>query len=252
MNEGDNIPSWQSLIGKPIGTKIGFIVDGMVQSWEEARNTPSPSAGIVAPGFFKYRDLNGDGRITRSDDMTYMGRPNFPELMYGLNIDLAYKGFDFSALLQGAGRASVNLAGTYEGSSGTSGVDDNSPFTRTFYGYGNSPYFLMENSWSPTNTDAEFPRMTAYKAQLSPHNAHKNSGWVRKGDYLRLKSVQIGYTLPKHWIGGAKLQQVRLYATGSNLLTFDYLKYLDPEMPNVNNGFYPQQRIYSFGLNVTF
>ncbi|QBQ42774.1 TonB-dependent receptor [Sphingobacterium psychroaquaticum] len=252
LNEGDNIPSWQSLIGKPIGTKIGFIVDGMVQSWEEARNTPSPSAGIVAPGFFKYRDLNGDGRITRSDDMTYMGRPNFPELMYGLNIDLAYKGFDFSALLQGAGRASVNLAGTYEGSSGTSGVDDNSPFTRTFYGYGNSPYFLMENSWSPTNTDAEFPRMTAYKAQLSPHNAHKNSGWVRKGDYLRLKSVQIGYTLPKHWIGGAKLQQVRLYATGSNLLTFDYLKYLDPEMPNVNNGFYPQQRIYSFGLNVTF
>src|SRR5690606_15863542 len=133
LNEGDNIPAWQSLVGKPIGTKIGFVVDGMVQTWEEARNTPSPSAGIVAPGFFKYRDLNGDGRITRSDDMTYIGRANMPELMYGLNIDLAYKGFDFAALLQGAGLSSVNLAGTYEGSSGTTGVDDNTPFTRTFY-----------------------------------------------------------------------------------------------------------------------
>ncbi|PRD52724.1 SusC/RagA family TonB-linked outer membrane protein [Sphingobacterium gobiense] len=252
LNEGDNIPSWQSLIGKPIGTKIGFVVDGMVQSWEEAADTPSPSGGIVAPGFFKYRDLNGDGRITRNDDMTYIGRSNLPELMYGLNIDLAYKGFDFSALLQGAGLSSVNLAGTYEGSSGTSGVDDNTPFTRTFYGYGNSPYFLVENAWRPDNPDAEFPRLTAYKAQLSAHNAHKNSGWERKGDYLRLKSVQIGYTLPQRWIAGAKLQQVRFYATGSNLMTFDYLKYLDPEMPNVNNGFYPQQRIYAFGVNVTF
>ena len=252
LNEGDNIPSWQSLIGQPIGTKIGFIVDGMVQTWEEAWDTPSPSAGIVAPGFFKYRDLNGDGKITRGDDMTYIGRPNFPELMYGLNMDLTYKGFDFSALFQGAGLSSVNLAGTYEGSSGTSGVDDNTPFTRTFYGYGNSPYFLVENAWRPDNTDAEFPRLTSYKAGLSPHNAHKNSGWERKGDYLRLKSVQIGYTLPKKWTSGAKIQQLRLYATGSNLFTLDYLKYLDPEMPNVNNGFYPQQRIYAFGVNVTF
>lgn len=252
LNEGDNIPAWQSLIGKSYGTKIGFIVDGMVQTWEEARNTPSPAAGIVAPGFFKYRDLNGDGKITRADDMTYIGKSNMPELMYGLNIDLAYKGFDFSALLQGAGMSHVSLAGTYEGSSGTSGIDDNTPFTRTFYGYGNSPYFLIENAWRPDNTDAEFPRMTAYKAQLSAHNAHKNSGWVRKGDYLRLKSVQIGYTLPITWTSKAKIQQVRLYATGSNIFTFDHVKYLDPEMPNVNNGFYPQQRIYAFGVNVTF
>lgn len=252
LNEGENIPAWQSLIGKSYGTKIGFIVDGMVQTWEEARNTPSPAAGIVAPGFFKYRDLNGDGKITRADDMTYIGKSNLPELMYGLNVNLAYKGFDFSALLQGAGMSHVSLAGTYEGSSGTSGVDDNTPFTRTFYGYGNSPYFLMENAWRPDNPNAEFPRMTAYKASLSAHNAHKNSGWVRKGDYLRLKSVQIGYSLPQAWITGAKIQQVRLYATGSNLFTFDHLKYLDPEMPNVNNGFYPQQRIYAFGVNVTF
>ncbi|WP_164126369.1 SusC/RagA family TonB-linked outer membrane protein [Sphingobacterium luzhongxinii] len=252
LNQAANTPEWQNLIGKPRGTKIGFVTDGFIDTWEEAANTSSPSGGIVAPGFFRYKDLNGDGRITRTDDMTYIGRSNMPELLYGLNIDLAYKGFDFSALLQGAGRSSVSLAGTYEGSSGTSGIDDNTPFTRTFYGYGNSPYFLVENAWRPDNTDAEFPRMTAYKAQLSSHNAHINSGWIRKGDYLRVKSLQLGYTLPQDWTKQAKIQKVRLVATGSNLFTFDYLKYLDPEMPNVNNGFYPQQRVFSFGVNVTF
>ncbi|WP_398454413.1 SusC/RagA family TonB-linked outer membrane protein [Sphingobacterium thalpophilum] len=253
LDEANGIPSWQSLIGRPIGTKIGFVKEGMVQTWEEARNTPSPSSGFMAPGFFKFKDLNGDGRITRADDMTYIGRSNIPELTFGLNIDMAYKGFDFSALLQGAARADVALAGTYEGSSGTSGVEDNTPFTRPFYNYGNSPYFLVENSWREDNPNAEFPRLSAYKATgMSANNANANSGWIRKGDYLRLKSVQIGYTFPKSVLNTAKIEHVRVFASGSNLFTWDYLKYLDPEMPNVNNGFYPQQRIFEFGLSVTF
>jgi TonB-linked SusC/RagA family outer membrane protein len=253
LDEANGIPSWQSLIGKPIGTKIGFVKEGMVQTWEEARNTPSPSSGFMAPGFFKFKDLNGDGRITRTDDMTYIGRSNVPELTFGLNFDMAYKGFDFSALLQGAARVDVALAGAYEGSSGTSGVEDNTPFTRPFYNYGNSPYFLVENSWREDNPNAEFPRMSAYKATgMSTNNANANSGWIRKGDYLRLKSVQLGYTFPKGLLNAAKIEHVRVFASGSNLFTWDYLKYLDPEMPNVNNGFYPQQRIFEFGLSVTF
>lgn len=251
--EADGTPSYLSVIGRSYGEKTGFVVDGMIQTWEEARNTPSPSSGILAPGSFKFRDLNGDGRITRAEDMTFIGRSNVPELMFGLNIDMAYKGFDFSALFQGAAMAHVSLAGTYEGSSGTSGVDDNTPFTRTFYGFGNSPYFLVENSWTPDNPNAEFPRLSAYKASgMSTHNAHKNSAWLRKGDYLRLKAIQLGYTLPKSTLDKAKIDNVRLFVTGSNIFTWDYVKYLDPEMPNVNNGFYPQQRIFSFGVNVTF
>lgn len=251
-DENTSLPAWQRTVGRSVGEKIGFIVDGMYQNWDEASNGISPSAGVIAPGFFKYHDLNGDGRITRTDDMTYIGRSNMPQLMYGLNFDLKYRGFDFSALLQGAALCDVSLAGTYEGSSGTTGVDDNTPFTKTFYGYGNSPYFLVENAWTPDNPNAEFPRLSAYKAPLSAHNAHINSGWIRNGAYLRLKAVQFGYTIPKKVIGRAGIQQVRLYATGSNLFTWDHLKYLDPEMPNVNNGFYPQQRIYSFGVNLTF
>ncbi|MCT1523021.1 SusC/RagA family TonB-linked outer membrane protein [Sphingobacterium hotanense] len=251
--EPDGTPSYLSVIGRSVGEKTGFVVDGMIQTWEEANNAMSPSSGIIAPGSFKFRDLNGDGRLTRAEDMTFIGRSNVPELTFGLNIDMAYKGFDFSALFQGAALADVTLAGTYEGSSGTTGVDDNTPFTRTFYGFGNSPYFLVENSWTPDNPNAEFPRLSSYKATgMSAHNANKNSAWIRKGDYLRLKSVQLGYTLPKTLTERAKIENVRLFVTGSNLFTWDYLKYLDPEMPNVNNGFYPQQRIYSFGLNVTF
>lgn len=252
LNESPGLPEWQRRVGRSIGEKMGFIADGMYQTWEEAANGTSPSGGVVAPGFFKYRDLNGDGRLTRADDMTFVGRSNLPEIMYGLNIDLRYGGFDFSALFQGAALANVNLAGTYEGSSGTSGVDDNTPFTKTFYGYGNSPYFLVEDSWTPDNPHAKFPRLTAYKAPLSSNNAHSNSGWIRDGSYLRLKSAQLGYSLPARLLNKIKVQQVRFYISGFNLITWDKLKYLDPEMPNVNNGFYPQQRMYSGGVNITF
>ncbi len=251
-NESAGLPDWQRTVGRSVGQKLGFVVDGMYQTWEEAANGASPSGGVIAPGFFKYRDLNGDGRLTRADDMTFVGRSNIPELMYGLNIDLQYGGFDFTALFQGAALVNVNLAGTYEGSSGTSGVDDNTPFTKTFYGYGNSPYFLVENSWTPDNPNAAYPRLTAYKASLSAHNAHSNSGWIRDGSYLRLKSAQLGYTLPKRMLNKIKVQQVRFYVSGFNLFTWDSLKYLDPEMPNVNNGFYPQQKMYSGGVNITF
>lgn len=250
-DENPNLPYWQRVTGRSIGEKMGFVVDGIYQSWEETKNAVSPSSGIVAPGFFKYKDLNGDGRLTRTDDMTFVGRSNLPEIMYGLNLNLDYGLFDFSALFQGAALCEVTLAGTYEGSSGTYGIDDNTPFTKTFYGYGNSPYFLVENSWTPDNPNARYPRLTAYKAPLSSHNAHANSGWIVDGSYLRLKSVRLGFRLPSRLLK-SKIEQCRFYVSGFNLFTWDKLKYLDPEMPNVNNGFYPQQRILSGGVNITF
>lgn len=250
-NESTGLPEWQRTVGRSVGEKLGFVVEGMYQNWEEASNGVSPSGGVVAPGFFKYKDLNGDGRLTRTDDMTFVGKPNTPQLMFGLNIDLKYKGFDFSALIQGAALCSVSLAGTYEGSSNVNGIDDNTPFTKTFYNFGNSPYYLVEDSWTPENQGAKFPRLSSYKATLSAHNAHANSGWIRDGSYVRLKSAQLGYTIPAKLVNAAKIKQVRVYVSGFNLFTWDKLKYLDPEMPNVNNGFYPQQRMISGGVNIT-
>ncbi|MDB5108936.1 MAG: TonB-dependent receptor [Mucilaginibacter sp.] len=251
INENPNLPSWQKRTGRPIGEKMGFVVEGFYQSWEEARNGSSPSSGAIAPGYFKYKDLNGDGRITRDADMTFIGRSNLPEIMYGLNLEASYSGFDFSALFQGAALSSIALGGVYEGSSGTSGIEDNSPFTKTFYGFGNSPYYLVEQAWTPTNTNAKYPRLTSGGVALSPHNANANSGFIVNNDYLRLKSIQLGYTLPKSFFK-YKIERIRFYVSGFNLFTWDKLKYLDPEMPNVNNGFYPQQKMISGGMNVTF
>lgn len=250
--ESDNLPAWQRTVGRSFGEKIGFIADGLYQSWEETKDIVSPSGGIVPPGFFRYRDLNNDGRITRADDMTFIGRSNMPEIMYGLNIDLQYKGFDLSTLFQGAALSDVFLSGPYEGSSATSGIDATTVMSRTFYQRGNAPYFLVENSWTPDNPNAEFPRLTAGKAAMGAHNAHANSGFLRNGAYLRLKSAQIGYTIPAKVVEKVKLGGVRLHATASNLFTWDYLEYFDPEMPNVHNGFYPQQKLFAFGVSVTF
>lgn len=251
LTENENLPSWQRRTGTSVGEKLGFVVDGFYNTWEEARNGSSPSAGFLAPGFFKYRDLNGDGRITRDADMTFVGKSNIPEIMYGLNIELGYKGFDFSALFQGAAISSIALGGVYEGSSNVSGIEDNSPFTRTFYNFGNSPYYLVEQSWSPDNPNAKFGRLTTNTASFSPHNANANSAHVVKNDYLRLKAIQLGYTLPKS-LFNSKIERVRLNVSGFNLFTWDKLKYLDPESPNVNNGFYPQQKMISGGVSVTF
>jgi TonB-linked SusC/RagA family outer membrane protein len=251
-DENTSLPYWQRTVGRSYGEKIGFVVDGIYQNWEETKDAVSPSGGVVAPGFFKYRDLNNDGKITRSDDMTFIGRSNIPEMMFGLNIDLKYKNFDFSSFFQGAALSDVALSGLYEGSSGTSGIEAFTVMSRSFYQNGNAPYFLVENSWSSDNPNAEFPRLTAGKAALGAHNAHSSSGYLRNGAYLRLKSLQLGYSLPKSILNYAKIQKVRFYATASNLFTLDHLKYFDPEMPNVNNGFYPQQKLFAFGINVVF
>jgi hypothetical protein len=252
MAENPNLPYWQRRTGRPIGEKFGFVTDGFYQTWAEARDASSPSSGIMAPGFFRYKDLNGDGKVTRDDDMTFIGRSNLPEIMYGLNLQVKYGIVDFSALFQGAALSDVSLAGAYEGSSGTYWIEDNTPFTKSFYGGGNSPYYLVEQAWTPTNKNARFPRLTSDGVSLSPHNANANSGYVVHSGYLRLKSAQIGVSLPENLLRRIKFQQCRLYVSGFNLFTWDKLKYIDPEMPNVNNGFYPQQRMVSVGANITF
>lgn len=248
----DGTPEWQNPIGRPLGQKQGYISEGLFQSWDEVSKWSSSPAGTAAPGFIKYRDLNGDGVITQGGDFAFIGRSNFPEIMYGLNLDVRYGAFDLSALFQGAGRADVSLGGTYEGSAGVSGVMDNTPFTRSFYNFGNSPYYLIEQAWRPDNPNATLPRLTANRAGYPNHNGWMNSQYVVNGAYLRLKTVQLGFNVPRPLMQRFKVEGARFYLAGFNLFTWDHLDYLDPEMPNANNGFYPQQKMMTFGANITF
>src|SRR5690606_23814436 len=248
----DGIPAWQNPLGRPLGQKTGYISEGLFQSWDEVYHWPTSPAGAAAPGFIKYRDLNGDGVISQGGDFGFIGRSNFPEIMYGLNLGLQYEGFDLSVFFQGASRADVSLGGTYEGSAGVNGVMDNTPFTRSFYNFGNSPYYLIEQAWRPDNPGATLPRLTANRGGYPNHNGWMNSQYVINGEYLRLKSVQLGYNVPEQLLSKVGIDRARIYVAGYNLFTWDHLKYLDPEMPNANNGFYPQNKTITIGVNITF
>jgi hypothetical protein len=111
---------------------------------------------------------------------------------------------------------------------------------------------VVENSWTPDNPGGELPRLSL--VTVSSNNAYSSTFWYRDGDYLRMKTAQIGYNLPKKWLMQTGVEGVRIYAEGYNLFTLSGLnKYnIDPESPAVNNGYYQQQRTYSFGVKLTF
>ncbi|WP_291600886.1 TonB-dependent receptor [Bacteroides sp.] len=242
MTEDANVPNYMRSTGRPMGEYWGFVAEGLFQTEEEIAH--SAVYGPTLPGDIKLKDINGDGKITYDQDRVPIGRSSTPEMMFGLNLAGEWKGIDFSMLLQGAALFDVNLCGVY--------ADvgyDNTFYTKPFYCDGNTPYYLVENSWRPDHTNADYPRLGI----VSRENGGKmSSWWVEDGAYVRLKTLQVGYTLPSKWTAAAGIKKVRAYFAGGNLLTLSHLKHLDPEMPGVNQGYYPQQRTFEFGLNISF
>ena len=186
--------------------------------------------------------MNNDD-VLDDNDRTKIGDP-WPDFVYGLSLGASWKGFDFNMLLQGAALFDVNLCGLY-----SSGIRDDTFYTRPFYADGNTPYYLVEGAWRPDHTDAKYPRLGI---ESRSNGGKFSSWWVEDGSYVRLKSIQLGYTIPKKWSKKAGFERIRAYVAGGNLFTLSHLEHMDPEMPSVNQGYYPQQRTYEFGLNVTF
>ena len=246
--DSENTPDYLKLTGKEVGSQLGFIDEGLYQSQEEIDNHPTITGSPVLPGYIKYKDRNGDGKISYAQDMGYVGKSPYSKFQTSLNLYGNWKGFDFDLLLQSGIGRTVALTGVYT-STGSVGIMDNTAFTKLFYHGGNSPQFIAENSWTPENVNAEFPRLSM--VTVSSNNAYSSTFWYRNGNYLRLKSFQLGYTIPQTLTKSLGIDKIRLYVEGSNLLTFSELtKYnIDPEQPGVNNGYYPQQRTLSFGLN---
>ena len=248
--DSENTPDYRKLTGKEVGSQLGYIAEGLFQSQEEIDNSPTMDGKPVLPGYIKYKDRNGDGKISYDQDMGYVGKSAYPKFQSSLNLNGAWRGFDIDILFQGGLGRTVALTGVYT-SPGSEGIMDDTAFTQMFYHGGNSPTFLPENSWTPENTNAEFPRLSL--VIVSSNNGYSSTHWYRSGDYLRLKTFQIGYTIPPRLIKSIGFGGLRVYAEGSNIFTFSELtKYnIDPEQPGVNNGYYPQQRTISFGLNLT-
>ncbi len=242
--DSENTPDYRKLTGKEVGAQLGFIAEGLFQTQEEIDNSPTITGSPVLPGYIKYKDRNGDGKISYAQDMGYVGKSPYAKFQTSLNLNGNWKGFDFDILLQSGLGRSVALTGVY-----SSGIMDNTVFTRMFYHGGNTPEFVPENSWTPDNQDAEFPRLSL--VTVSTNNAYSSTFWYRNGNYLRVKSFQIGYTIPASVINKSGFERIRIFMEGSNLLTFSGLKKynIDPEQPGVNNGYYPQQKTLSLGLS---
>lgn len=241
----DNHPSYRAVLGQPIGVKYGYHALGLFQTQEQLDEYPVAPSGHIELGALRYEDVNGDGKIDPAHDYVKIGRSSVPEMTFSLNAEAGWKAFSLSMLFQGAALCSYTLNGEY-----MNGNTDGTMFTRQFYGGGNALRHLVEGSWRPDHTDAEYPRL---RASGNANNAWSSSWWVKDGSYLRLKNLQLSYTLPKEvFRPGRGLDRLRVYFAGTNLFTLSAFKYLDPENPGINNGYYPQQRTFSMGLDITF
>ena len=241
-----NSPEVWKRTGKPVGAFLAWTADGLYKSEEEIDNSAwyntRPNIGDI-----KYVDINGDGKID-TNDKGLVGRPNRPQLTYGLNLDFAWNGIDFNAQFTGGALFDVSLTGTYFNDN-----DDNTFWTQTFKEGANSPLYLVKNAYSIYNPDGTFPRLTLGAPGHGGDNGLASTFWLRDGKYIRLKSAQIGYTFPNKWTSKIGIQAFRLFVEGQNIFTIDGLpEGIDPESPGVNNGYYPQQRLLMGGLTLTF
>ena len=215
--------------GQPINSLFGYVAEGLFQTQEQVDNHAYQHS-MTAPGDIIYKDINGDG-IINGDDRTILGS-TIPRYTYGVNLFLGLKGFDFNAFFSGVGKCNGYQYGALiEGP-----IWDG--FTTK----------EMLDRWTPQNTNATWPRLV----YNTIHNQEASSFWIQSTSFFRLKNAQIGYTLPRNFVQSINLSRVRIYLSGENIFTLTKAKNLDPEYPSGRVNYYPQTKIYTLGLNITF
>lgn len=238
---------YRLLTGQPLNRAYGYIADRLFVDDEEAKNSPTQifSTGGFAPqgGDIKYRDLNGDGKIDGADQ-TFLGDPNIPQIVYGFGVTGGWHNFDLSAFFQGQAKVSFFID-----------PGRTSPFIQSPDGQFNGNTQLLQayadNHWSEDNQNlyALYPRL-GINGAIIENNRQQSTWWMRDGSFLRLKSVEFGYTLPAKIAKSLGVKNTRIYFNGLNLLTWSPFKLWDPELGG--NGFaYPIQKVFNLGLNVT-
>ena len=217
--------------GLALYTFWGYKYLGIFQTDAEAEEYMYDSPGVYHAGDAKYQDLNGDGKMDENDKMA-LGNP-FPWLTYGLNASVAWKGIDLQVFFQGVAGNEIY----------------NALRIRT-EGTGNSATLstAMRNVWSASHPEGTIPNPFGCS-----NNFADNSRYVESGAYLRLKNLQLGYTLPEKWTSRIKMSRCRFYVSGSNVFTLTRYTGYDPEVGGgVDYGNYPQSRTWLFGVNITF
>ncbi len=232
---------WRSRIGLNLSQPFGYIAERLFIDDADIANSPIQTFGEYMPGDIKYKDINNDGIIDINDEVP-IGYPTTPEIIYGFGISSSYKNFDFSFFFQGSARSSFFID-AYR----------TSPFIDTAGGaIGNNALLSAwaNDHWSENdrNLYAAWPRLSD---QLIDNNNRNSTWWLRDGGFLRLKSLELGYSINTENIKKLKLDALRIYLSGTNLFTFSKFKIWDVEMGGNGLG-YPIQKGVNLGLNMNF
>jgi TonB-linked SusC/RagA family outer membrane protein len=227
-------------LGEPIDAFYGLVADRIAQASDfdvDAANRYSPRYPVIAgdpaqPGDLIYKDLNGDGVISLDKDRKVIGSA-IPRYTYGVRANVGWHGFDASVFVQGVGKVDGYISG---------------PARHAYINEGSLPQEVHRDRWTPENTGGSYPRLTYQQG----HNQRLSTFWLEDASYLRLKNVQLGYTLPVTLTERFRVSRLRIYGSADNLLTrTDFFYAYDPETPVSVGGFYPQVKTVVFGLNVT-
>lgn len=232
-----NKPDYQKEAGYRINQFRGYEVLGFFQDEEDIKSSPDQSSlgGPIIPGDLKYRDVNEDG-VINEEDKTPIGYARVPEIMYAVTPGVTWKGFEISAMFQGAANASIFFTG-------------NAGFEFAGAAGGGQVSKTHQDYWTPDNQDASYPSLH----KVAKHsNKNINSFHLKSGNYLRLKNVTLSYTFPSKICKKMKMENLKVYLNASNLYTWSKIDNFDPEVVNQSGDVYPQQSVYNLGININF
>ncbi len=242
-DEQNNVYVYQNDRNYRVDQAKGLVALGLFKDYDDIRNSPQQQFGVYQPGDIKYKDVNGDG-VVNDGDRVAIGATRRPNLIYGLGASAHWKGLDFNVHFQGAGKS-------------------------TFFTYGKTVYAFSEGEWgqvmkgimgdnrwisadisgdpSTEDPNASYPRLSFGG---NANNYRESTFWLRNGQYLRLKTAEVGYNLPKHLSNWIKTDNVRLFFVGTNLMTWSKFKLWDPELATPRGEDYPPAKSFTFGINV--
>jgi len=230
MDDAPGIPEYQKQVGKPIGSQLLYQAIGIFRTTADLTKYPALTGNM--PGDLIYSDASGDGKIT-ADDRVRESLSNVPQIVYGISPALEYNNFDFTMMIQGQAR----VAQLVMPESGT---------------IGNFFSSWADNRWSPDNINGSYPRVDTRTTSSINAGLNVNNFWLDNTAFLRIKSVELGYTLPTSLLSRLHIQKTRIYSNVSNLFTFTKVKDYDPEGTSQTAQFYPQLRLYNIGVNISF
>jgi TonB-linked SusC/RagA family outer membrane protein len=231
IDEASGILPYQSQTGHPLNTYLLYTATGIFRTADEIAKTPHLS--VAQPGDLIYKDYNGDGKIT-ADDQVRSKYGNIPQMTYGVVLNGSYKN-KVDIVIVFAGQAQVSQYVLPE--SGTVG---------NFYSS------WADNRWSPSNTNGTYPRVDTRSSASVNGGQYNSTFWLNDASFVRLKNVELGYSLSGNWMSKLKLQNARLYVNAFNVFTITKVRDYDPEGNSGSGQFYPQQRIINIGANIRF